>query len=366
MTKIFFLLLLLWSEILFAEIDFKTENTNITLKEDAYTYNYDRLRFSFDWKDAGYFSTLIADGVNYYGNKYIDSELYRARKLVESNTPIKTQTDQLKYKGGEAYAKVYRAYGGYEDQNNRLVAGLQSISMGVGRIWQPTNIYNPINIYALEPDETFGVMGVLYTRYFDETSHISTIVSLDRDDKPSYALRYQAFLEVADVAVDLISTDETKMAGYEIDGSIGSIGMGIRSEGAYFDNNRSEFFQGIVGLDYGFENGLTVILESLYTSKIFSRQEILNSLNTDILQNMTNAHLFTALSATYPFNIYLEGSFVYIESFDGLKSRFYSPQLTYTLNDYNTFTLGAMIHDSEVAENYENSERYFFKWNLAF
>ncbi|MDH4944492.1 hypothetical protein [Sulfurimonas sp. C5] len=366
MSKIFFLLLIFSSEVLFAEIDFKTENTNITIKEDAYTYNYDRLRFSLNWKEDGYFTTLIADGVNYYGNKYIDSDLYHIRKLVQSNTPFKTQTDYLKYKSGEAYAKVYRAYGGYEDQNNRVIVGLQNISMGVGRIWQPTNIYNPINIYALEPDETFGVMGVLYTRYFDETSHLSGIVSIDRNDKPAYALRYQAFLEVADVAIDLISTDETKMAGYEIDGSIGSIGMGIRSEGAYFDNKNSNFFQGLVGLDYGFENGLTVVLEGLYTSKIFTAQDVLNNLHTDILQNMVNAHFFSALSATYPFNIYLEGSCVYIESFDGIKSRFYSPQLKYTLNDYNTFTLGTMIYDSNVVSSYENSERYFVKWNLAF
>ncbi len=366
MVKVFFLLLLLWSQSLFAELDLKTENTNITLKEDAYTYNYDRLRFSLDWKENGYFTTLIADGVNYYGNKYIDSDLYRARKVVQSDTPFKTQTSSGKYKGGETYAKVYRAYGGYEDQNNRVIAGLQNISMGVGRIWQPTNIYNPINIYALEPDEVFGVMGVLYTRYFDETSHLTGIVSIDRDDKPRYALRYQAFLEVADVAIDLVSSNETKMAGYEIDGSIASIGIGLRSEGAYYDNNRSEFFQGIVGLDYGFENGLTVVLEGLYSSKIFTAQDVESNLNTDIIQNMLNAHLFTALSATYSFNIYLEGSCVYIESFYGIKSRFYSPQVKYTLNDYNTFTVGAMIYDSENIASYENSERYFFKWNVAF
>lgn len=363
MAKVFVLFLLVFREILFADLDLKTANTNITLKEDEYTYNYDRLRLSLDWKENGYFITLIADGVNYYGNKYIDSELYRARKLVQSNTPIKTQTDPLKYKSAQAYAKVYRAYGGYEDKNNRVIAGLQNISMGVGRIWQPTNIYNPKNIYALEPDETFGVMGVLYTRYFDETSHLSTIVSVDRDDKLSYALRYQAFLGVADVAVDLISANEMKMAGYEIDGSLGSAGIGLRSEGAYFDTNRSKFFQGIVGLDYGFENGLTVVLEGLYSSKIFTDQEMLNSLNINILQNIVNSHFFTAVSASYPFNIYLEGSCVYIKSFDGVDSDFYSPQLQYTFNDYNTFTLGAMIYKSQ---NGADSQRYFFKWNLAF
>lgn len=368
MRKLLFLFFaILGTTTLFAEIDFKTENTNITLKEDRYTYNYDRLRFRLDWEQESYFATMIADGVNYLGQNYIDSNLFGYKQLLRSDTPFKTQTTLEHYNKGAAYAKLYRAYAGYEDEKNRVVVGLQNISMGVGRIWQPTNIYNPKNIYAIEPDETFGVMGALYTRYLDQTSHISGIVSVDRDNKLQYALRYKTFLDVADLAHDLISSDTTKMVGYEIDGSLQGSGIGVRSEGAYFDDNLSNFFQGIVGIDYGFEDGLTVVVETLYSSKIFSAQEVANNYDAKIAQNMVGSHFYGALSLSYPFTIYLDGSFVYIEGFDGERSRFISPQLTYTLNDYNSITISAMLYDTDKASTYSGDlNRYYLKWSLSF
>ena len=367
MRKLLFLFFVILGTTLFAEIDFKTENTNITLKEDRYTYNYDRLRFRLDWQEEPYFATVIADGVNYLGKNYVDSPLFNYKQLLRSDTPFKTQTTLEYYDRGAAYAKLYRAYGGYEDEKNRVVVGLQNISMGVGRIWQPTNIYNPKNIYALEPDETFGVVGVLYTRYIDQTSHLSGIVSVDRDKKAQYALRYQAFLDVADVAFDLISSDTTKMVGYEIDGSLQGSGIGLRSEGAYFDNNLSNFFQGVVGCDYGFEDGLTVVVEALYSSKIFSAQEVATNYDAKIVQNMVGSHYYGALSLSYPFTIYLDGSLVYIEGFDGERSRFISPQLTYTLNDYNSFSIAAMLYNTNKANSYNGDlDRYYLKWDFSF
>ncbi|QOP42409.1 hypothetical protein [Sulfurimonas marina] len=375
MVKVLALVILLIPYTLFAELELKTQNTNITLLQNyndknqtkEYLYNYDRLRFTLDWKDNGYFSTVIADGINYYGNKYVESELFEYQKTLRSDTPFKTQTSFMDYNGGSTYAKVYRAYGGYEDEVNRVVVGLQSITMGVGRIWNPTNLYNPKNIYALESDETYGVVGVLYTRYLDDTSHLSAIVSQNEADKFRYAMRYQGFLEVADFALDAIYSDETKMIGYEVDGSLESSGVGVRSEGAYIESNNTRFFQGLVGADYGFEEGLTLVVEALYSSKTFTAKEISENLDSEILPNLVSSPLYVALSLSSPLTIYLDASFIYIESFGGEQSRFLSPQLTYTLNDYNSFTLGVMVNDVENKKKYNgDSSTLYFRWDLAF
>lgn len=375
MVKVLAFLILLLPSLVLAELESKTQNTNITLLQNYndrnqtkdYLYNYDRLRFTLDWKDNGLFSTVIADGVNYYGSKYVNSELFEYQKTLRSDTPFKTQTSFADYNGGSAYAKVYRAYGGYEDTQNRVVVGLQSITMGVGRIWNPTNLYNPKNIYALESDETFGVVGVLYTRYLDDTSHISAIVSQNEADKFRYAMRYQGFLEVADFAIDAIYGDEIKMVGYEVDGSLEDSGVGLRSEGAYIESNNTKFFQGLVGADYGFEEGLTVVVEALYTSKTFTAQEISESLYSEILPNMVSSPLYVALSLSSPLTISLDTSLIYIESFGGEESRFIAPQITYTMNDYNSFTLGVMINDVSNRKKYsEDSSTLYFRWDLAF
>ena len=129
-----FLLLLLFSNLVFAEMDYKIDNTNITISQDSKFYNYNRLRFRTDYIDDSFFATVIADGVNYLGDNYVKSDRFEYLKILHSDTPFKTQTNFKDYGDGSIYAKIYRLYGGYEDNDNRVVVGLQNISMGVGRI----------------------------------------------------------------------------------------------------------------------------------------------------------------------------------------------------------------------------------------
>ena len=287
-------------------------------------------------------------------------------KLSHSDTPFKTQTNFNDYGDGAIYAKLYRLYGGYEDSDNRVVVGLQNISMGVGRIWTPTNLFNHKNVYALEPDEVFGVYAVSYTRYLDDTSHVRVVASQKRDHSFKYAARYKAVLDFAEIGINAISSNETKMLGYEIEGDLADTGIELRSEGAFIKNNE-DFFQGIIGADYGFENGVSIVAEALYSSEKFSYQEILQNLDSEILSNLTSSHFYTGLTLSYSFNIFLDASLLYIESYNNNNSRFISPSLTYTLNDNNSFILGAMIQNGASSSEFGSSDNtYYFKWALSF
>jgi len=352
-VKIFFLFLVFTCG-LSADLDFTLSNTNYTISQGSifpndnteYIYNYDRLRFRADYKHEKYFATLIADGVNYLGHDYVNSTSFGYVKLLKSDTPFSTQNNFHTYENGTIYAKLYRLYAGYENEHNRIVVGLQNITMGVGRIWNPTNLFNPRNAYALEPDEIFPVAAISYTRYIGDVSHLTLVVSQTREHDYKYAARYKAFLNFADVAVNIISSDETKMFGYEIEGDLADTGIEVRSEGAYIKNDlniglidteKVEFFQGIVGADYGFENGLSVAIEALYTSKTFSYQEILNNINSEILPNLLSSSAYFGTSLSYNFNLFLAGSLGYIESFADKNSRFITPSLTYTYNDFGSY-----------------------------
>jgi hypothetical protein len=382
MRKIVLLLVLL-TPALFAEFEYRVDNTNFTISQGSiepntdktYVYNYDRLRFRGDYTEGNYFVTLIGDGVNYFGHDYVSSNDFNYVKEIKSDTPFSTQTNHHDYYEGSVYAKLYRLYGGYEDNKNRAVVGLQNISMGVGRIWTPTNLFNPKNIYSLEPDETFGVAALSYTRHINDTSHLSAVASQNADYTFKYGARYKAFLDFADFAIDAVSSDDTKMLGVELEGNLGDTGVEVRSEGAYIKNtlktlsglDEKEFFQGIIGADYGFVNGLTVIGEALYSSEKFTRGEILLNRDPEILSNLVSSNFYTAISATYTFNIFLDGGLVYIESFNDKNSRFISPTLTYTMNDYNTFVLGAMIQNGPSGSDFGDYENtYYFKYALSF
>jgi hypothetical protein len=373
-NKIVILLLLLTSS-LFAEFEYKVDNTNITISQGSLLHNYDRLRFRSDYNENSYFATVIVDGVNYLGHNYINSNRFESLKLTHSDTPFTTQSNFKDYGDGSVYAKLYRLYGGYEDGDNRVVVGLQNITMGVGRIWTPTNLFNHRNIYAIEADEVFGVMAISYTRYLDETSHVTFVASQKRDHSFKYAARYKTFLELADFAVNFVSSNDTKMIGYEIEGNLADTGVLLRSEGAFIENSlntqtgedKENFSQAIVGADYGFENGVTVVGEMLYSSREFSYQEILLNLDSEILSNLTSSHFYTGLTLSYGFNIFLDASLLYIESYNDKNSRFVSPSLTYTLNDNNSFMVGTMIQNGDNSSEFGMSNNtYYFKWTLSF
>jgi hypothetical protein len=375
---------------LFADLDYTVTNTNFTVsqpsvfpgEDKSYLYNYDRLRLRSDYTSGGFFVTFIGDGVNYLGGDYVASPSFDYIRQLESDTPFKTQTSFHDYNNGAVYAKLYRLYAGYEDADNRLTAGLINVTMGVGRIWTPTNLFNPRNTYALEPDEVFGVAGITYTRHLSTTSDLTVVACQKADDSFKYAARLKAFLELGDFALNAVSSDETLMVGYEIEANLADTGIEVRSEGAYIKNSsvarydsgtdttedeNVAFFQGIVGADYGFENGITVVAEALYSSEKFSYDEILPNIDSEIFPNLVYSRFYMAATASYAFNLFLDGSLLYIESFNDRNSRFVSPALTYTLNDFNSFTLGAMLQNGPAGSEFGSfGNTYFFKWQLSF
>jgi len=378
----FLLIIAIFTTILRAEFSYIVENTNFTISQGStfptvtkeYLYNYDRLRFNMDYYENNYFVKLIGDGVNYFGNEYINSTDFEYIEQIKSDTPFKTQTSFHNYGEGSVYAKLYRFYGGYEDDKNRVTLGLQNITMGVGRLWTPTNLFNPKNIYALEADEVFGVAAISYTRHLNDTADIIITSSMREDNSLNYAARYKTFQEYADFAIDTVYSDVTKMIGYELEGNLGDTGVEIRSEGAYIisqlkpNDKEVEFFQGIVGADYGFLNGVNLIVEALYSSKSFSFIEIFSNINSDILGNLTYSNFYVGTTASYSFNIFLDGSLLYIESFNDKNSRFISPTLTYTINDYNTLIFGAMMQygdDGSEFGSYKNNT-FYMNYKLSF
>lgn len=384
MLKKVALFLLLFSHAVMADFEYSINNSNFLISQGSsvphakksYTYDYDRLRLRGDYKQDGFFFTAIGDGVNYLGRDYVNSPTFEYLKTQKSDTPFNAQTRFHNYYEGSYYAKLYRLYGGYEDNKNRVVAGLQNISMGVGRIWTPTNLFNPKNSYALEPDETFGVAALSYTRYLSSTSHITVVTSQKKDNTFKYAARYKTFLDFADFAFDAISSDDTKMLGYEIEGNLYDTGVELRSEGAYIKSNlniglvtqkEKELYQAILGAEYGFVNGLNIAVESYYSSKKFSYEDTLLNTDSEVLPNLVYSNFYTGLMFSYSFNIFLDASLLYIESFNDTNSRFISPTLTYTLNNYNSFSIGAMILDGDNNSEFGRfNNTYYFKYLLSF
>ena len=378
------LLALFSASALYAQNTLRVENTNFTLsqasyipgEDERYLYNNNRLRGYWEWSEGNFFLKATGDLLNYLGEDFTQSDSFSYIELLHSDTPMKTQSSFRHYTNGAVGAKMYRLYGGYQDDKNRVVLGLQNITMGVGHIWTPSNLFNPTNTYALEPDETFGVMALSYTHYLNDKSQVYAVVSQREDKSAKYAAGYKNSFGTVDVALNAIHSNDTQMLAYAIEGDLGESGIEVRSEGAYIQSDimtldgsseEKKFFQGIVGADYGFQSGVNLTVEALYSSETFRYDEVLANINKELSGNLVMSHFYLGSTLSYDFTIYLSASLLYIESFNDENSRFVSPSLTYTINDNNTLSAGALIYggsDNSEFGMWKNS--YYLKYVLSF
>ncbi|MDP1784526.1 MAG: hypothetical protein Q8K81_03755 [Sulfuricurvum sp.] len=349
------------------------ENSNFTLSSPLdgtgkqELYNINRFRITEHLREENWFATAIGDIKNILGYDTINSSSYKTASMIRSDTPFHTHSGTYDYNEGQLYAQLYRLYGGYADEKHRLSLGLQKVSMGVGRIWNPTDLFNPKNPLALEPDEVYGVFALAYTYSPSALSQITAVAAQRADESFKYAGRAKGYFDIADIALDVVTADDVTMAGYEVEGELFNTGIELRSEGGWFEDKllNNQFFQGLIGADYAFENSLMVIGEWLYTSRTFE-QEIVLGIPSGAANNLVRSHNYFGMSLGYEFDALLYGSLSGIIS--GKDGSFYiGPVLRYSLRDDMTMSLGAMLYAGESRSEFgDYGQTYYLNIKVTF
>jgi hypothetical protein len=349
------------------------ENSNFTLSSPldgtgkSTLHNFNRFRVTDNIHQDNWFVTAIGDIKNTLGHDVLNSVSYKVLSNVRSDTPFSTQTKPYDYYEGQMYAQLYRMYCGYSDDNQRISIGLQKISMGVGRIWNPTDLFNPKNPLALEPDEVYGVLALAYTYTPSPLSQITTVVAQRSDKSYKYAGRVKGYFGFADMAIDVVSANDVAMFGYELEGELLQSGVELRSEGGWFEDKLLDknFFQGLIGADYAFENSMTLTGEWLHSSKTFEN-EIALGFPSGAMNNLRLSHDYFGMSLGYELDALLYGALSGIMS--AKDSSFYvGPVFRYSLSDDMSAAIGALIYEgSHNSEFGERGQTYYLNFKLTF
>lgn len=374
MLRLFLSASLLASLLCAFERETSVQNSNFTLLTpinaagDKSLYNFNRLRLNGHLKEEGWFVTAIGDIKHYVGREYLQSDWYESASAVRSDTPFSTQTKSHAYSGEtELYAQLYRLYGGYADKQHRLSFGLQKVSMGVGRIWNPTDLFNPRNPLALEPDEVYGVFALAYTYSPSRLSEVTAVAAQREDKSFKYAGRFKGYFGEADLGVDLIYSQEQRMLGYELEGELFDTGVALRSEGGWIEEKvlNEAFLRTLIGADYAFENSLLLVGEWLHSSKRFEQAQgtqILLGTQTTLMRSKD----YLGVSAGYEFDALLYGSLLGVVSADD-GSFYLSPVLSYSLDDDLTLGLGALLYGGKSGSEFgEYGQSYYINLKAAF
>ncbi len=167
--------------------------------------------------------------------------------------------------------KLYRGWLTYDAGAVSIKVGRQRIAWGSGRIWNPSDRFNPVQPTALELDQKLGVDAALAQWNYSNSASVVAVVGAGR---PAYgvsrkaALRWQDTWGEFDVALMLGRIGNENMFAFDVTGNLADAGVRLEWMQA---KNASEGVYGQLstGLDYTwsnswFPNGLYGAIEYFY------------------------------------------------------------------------------------------------------
>ena len=192
---------------------------------------------------------------------------------------------------------------GFEWGNIEL--GRQRISWGTGRIWNPTDLFNPINpasFYKIEKDGADVISGEVFLGNFTDINIVFN--PQDKISASNYGFRFRTNMGEFDLSVIGGYFDDRIVAGGDFAGNL--FDAGIRGEGiisAKNGNLNENFFRYILGLDYQFTPELYSLVEYQFNGEGRSNKseyELLRLVKGDILNLSRNYVNITVIYQIHP------------------------------------------------------------------
>ncbi|MCK5437673.1 MAG: hypothetical protein KAI90_06645 [Desulfobulbaceae bacterium] len=304
------------------QFDYGVENTNIiTCDEYGRLGDHNRLRADINLEHPE------LDG-------------FTARLILDNETRYSEQPTSFTNK-----SKIYRAYLEYGGEKHFWVIGRQRVPFGVGRIWNPIDVFNPIDSLAVESGERTGTEALRYEYALGPLANFDITVSRDKS-----AARIKGYLEFVDLAlVGVADNDNDRdIMGWEIEGELFATGIELRSEGGCFHNRvtgkrHTEF---IYGVEYGFANSLTLLGEYYFNDKT----------RTD--------HLGCTISYQ-PASLWSMKLLKIINLDD--HSSFIAPSIEYSLSDEMTISAGVFIYNGGSDDEFGlQADQFYLRWFVHF
>lgn len=212
------------------------------------------------------------------------------------NRPDATWLDLSAHLGQRQHSNwrhaLYRGWFLYDLADVSLKVGRQRIAWGSGRIWNPTDRFNPVQPTALEPDQKLGVDAAALQWNYSNSAYllaVATPASVANGAEQKLALRWQDTWGEFDLSLMFARIGDESMFGFDVTGNLADAGM--RIEWMQARNPREGGYGQIVaGLDYTwnnswFSNGLYTAIEYFYNGAagLVLSQDRLSGLSNQLL-----------------------------------------------------------------------------------
>ncbi|OGU12482.1 MAG: hypothetical protein A2X61_02620 [Ignavibacteria bacterium GWB2_35_12] len=224
-----------------------------------------------------------------------------------------------------------------------VVFGRQVISWGVGRIWQPTDLFNPINPANFSKLEKDGADAFSAKFFISDFTDFELVCNFRENQKDyNYGARFRTNFSEYDVSAMAGYFDRKVIVGGDFTGNF--FNAGLRGEGIFSydpDSPDSNYVRAILGLDYQFTSELYGLIEyqfngrgtackDCYDFDRLKRGEIQNvGLNYVTVQSNYQIHPLVTINA---------GAMLNINDLSG----YFNAGVTYSIFESLNLSLGGM------------------------
>jgi len=292
--------------------------------------------------------------------EYEIDPLYQSSGLIFGNPVDRTnrQNFDLRWRAvGEKNFTIThfvdRLYLRYAFKMGDLTIGRQRISWGTGRVWNPTDLFNPINPASFDKIEKDGADAFSTRFYLGNFTDVALVYNaVDEFKESNYGARFRTNLREYDFSFLGGYFDRRIVIGGDFAGNL--LTAGFRGEGIISinqDDVESNFTKYILGLDYQFTPDIYGLIEYQFNGEGKSNRSNyeLNRLLAGEILNLSRNYL--ALQSTYQIHPLLSTGISLSSNLnDG--SGFFNGSATYSLTENFYVSLGALLPFGSTFDEY--------------
>jgi hypothetical protein len=301
-----------------------------TFQGESYNLDLNRFRIQIQSQILPNLSLETQYDLEWYLGSFLktaafpDFRNYRPPTNFDLISPL-IDTDNL-----YARQKLYRFYINFSTSAGDVKLGRQKIPWGTGKVWNPTDPFNPIAYTSLEREERAGVDAISYEMPISALSSLNLVYS----QKPSLSTwggRLRMHIGETDSSLLGVKMGDDYLLGFDFASQI--LAAGIYGEAAF---NRSagepNFMQAVIGYDYTFPSSLYFMIEYYYNGQGKSNETDYqwNRWLSGEIANLARNYAFFGL--TYDLSLRINCGSYYLYNIDD-SSGFWNPFVEYSLTE---------------------------------
>ena len=229
-----------------------------------------RARFDFEaaWRDRLY-SQVVYDVEGRTGSG-LDSLRFDVAEEIGTRTWLDADSVYSDHGSFHGMHLLYRAWLRYEGERWDATVGRQRIPLGRARLWNPTDLFNPIFPLAIEGDQRIGQDSVVARwQAVDDVWAMGIWSPQDDLDQHRWVLRGEIVKPALDAALMVGAFERDWVVGMDFARNLGD--AAIRGEATHTDPRQGDsFWQVVLSIDYTFPvgNGLYALVEHLWNENL--------------------------------------------------------------------------------------------------